>query len=254
DSFGDGDYEVMPVAGFYYTYGDDSDVIEKKWLPDLRKKYSEALWLRYDASIDDLNIGKLATEYSANDLFSKGKVIVVRNADVKHAQVEALAQELLKVPNPDSALILTAKGWNKTTRLGKLVKKSFMAREFSRPEIKPFDLLDSLNTKNSTMVLKQSCRLFEADYHPLAVFSLVFGHFLLLRQVKEREKDSAEVVARALKQHVFRIKKALVANRYWSKEELGEALLQLGRLDSLIRTWRYDEQMLIQMTLIKLCL
>ncbi len=244
----------MPVAGFYYTYGDDSDMIERKWLPDLEKKYPNATWLRYDVTIDPLNIGQLVTEYTVNDLFSKGKVIVIRNADTKPAQVEELAAELLQTPSVDSALILIAKGWNKTTRLGKLVKKSFIAREFSKPEIKPFDLLDSLNTKNSTMVLKQSNRLFDADYNPLAIFSLVFGHFLLLRQVKERERDSFEVVARELKQHSFRIKKAMIANRHWSIAELSGALAQLGSLDALLRTWQYDERMLIQMALIKLCL
>jgi len=242
----------MPVAGFYYTYGDDTDMIEKKWLPDIRKKYPEALWLRYDATIDDIDIGRLVTEYTVNDLFSKGKVIVIRHADLKHAQVEALAEELLRSPVADSALVLIAAGWNKTTRLGKLAKKSFMVREFAKPEIKPFDLLDALNIKNSTMVMRHSERLFEADYNPLAIFSLLFGHFLLLRQVKEREGEPAEVVARELKQHSFRVKKAMVANRYWDNEELAEALRQLGRLDSLLRTWQYDERMLIQMALIKL--
>ena len=150
----------MPVTGFYYTYGDDSDMIERKWFPDLEKKYPNATWLRYDTTIDSLNIGQLVTEYTVNDLFSKGKVIVIRNADTKPAQIEELASELLQTPSPTNALILIGKGWNKTTRLGKLVKKSFIAREFSKPEIKPFDLLDSLNTKNSTMVLKQCNRLF----------------------------------------------------------------------------------------------
>jgi DNA polymerase III delta subunit len=205
-------------------------------------------------SVASLQSGRLVTEYLVNDLFNKGKVIVIRHADVKHAQVEALAEELLRTPVADSALVLIAAGWNKTTRLGKLVKKSFMVREFAKPEVKPFDLLDSLNTKNATMVMRHSDRLFEADYNPLALFSLIFGHFLLLRQVKERETEPWESVARELKQHSFRVKKAMVANRYWSKEELAEALRQLGQLDSLIRTWQYDERMLIQMALIKLCL
>jgi DNA polymerase III delta subunit len=244
----------MPVAGFYYTYGDDTDMMERKWFPDLKKKYPKAAWLRYDATIDDIDIGRLVTEYTVSDLFSQGKVIVIRNADAKYGQIEELASELLKAPDRNNALILIAKGWNKTTRLGKLVKKSFMAREFSKPEIKPFDLLDSLNTKNSTMVLKQSIRLFDADYNPLAMFSLIFGHFLLLRQIKERERDSVEMVARALKQHVYRVKMAFVANRHWSKAELDGALGQLGHLDMLLRTWQYDERMLIQMALIKLCL
>jgi len=244
----------VPVAGFYYTYGDDTDMLEKKWMPDLLKKYPNATWLRYDATVDDINIGGLVTEYNANDLFSQGKVIVIRNADKKQEQVQALAEELLAHPVVGSALVLIAGGWNKTTRLGKLAKKSFMVREFARAEVKPFDMIDSLNAKNSAMVLRHSERLFAADYHPLAMFSLIFGHFLLLRQVYERRQKSSDVIARELKQHSYRIKKAMVAFRYWSGEDLDEALALLGKVDSLLRTWQYDEKMLIQMALIKLCL
>lgn len=244
----------MPVAGFYYTYGDDADMIAKKWMPDLQKKYPEAEWLRYDATIDDLNIGQLVTEYMVNDLFSKGKVIIIRNADKKQEQAHALAEELLTAPVAGSALVLIASGWNKTTRLGKLAKKSFIVREFSRPEVKPFDMIDALNVKNSAMVMRHSERLFAANYHPLAMFSLIFGHFLLLRQVYERRQNSFEVIARELKQHSFRIKKAMVAFRYWDGEQLEAALTLLGEVDARLRTWQYDEKMLIQMVLIKLCL
>ena len=244
----------MPIEGFYYTHGDDTDMLEKKWMPDLRKKYPSATWLRYDATIDDLNVGRLVTEYNANDLFSKGKVIVIRNADKKQEQVHALAEELLRAPVSGSALVLIAGGWNKTTRLGKLTKKSFMVREFSQPEVKPFDMIDALNAKNSAMVLRHSERLFSADYHPLAMFSLIFGHFLLLRQVYERRQKSFDIIARELKQHSFRIKKAMVAFRYWTGEQLEEALTLLGEVDARLRTWQYDEKMLIQMALIKLCL
>ena len=244
----------MPVEGFYYTYGNDSELLEKKWLPDLEKKYPNATWLRYDATIDDINIGKLVTEYTAHDLFSQGKVIVIRNADKKQEQVQALAEELVKTPITGNALVLIAGGWNKTTRLGKLAKKSFMVREFAKPEIKPFDLIDSLNAKNATMVMRHSERLFAADYNPLAMFSLIFGHFLLLRQIHEHRQKSSDVIARELKQHSFRIKKAMVAFRYWTKAELDSALALCGEVDSLLRTWQYDEKMLLQMTLIKLCL
>lgn len=244
----------MPVAGFYYTYGNDTDMLEKKWFPDIKKKYPEAQWLRYDASIDDFNVGQLVTEYMANDLFSKGKVIVIRNADKKHAQVEVLATELLVAPVANNALILIADSWNKTTRLGKLAKKSFMVREFARAEVKPFDMIDALNAKNTAMVMRHSERLFAADYHPLAMFSLIFGHFLLLRQVYGRRQKPFDTIARELKQHSFRIKKAMVAFRYWDEKQLEEALILLGKTDSLLRTWRYDEKMLIQMTLIKLTL
>ena len=244
----------MPIAGFYYTYGDDADMLEKKWFPDIERKYPKATWLRYDATIDDINIGNLVTEYSVNDLFSQGKVIVIRNADKKQEQVQALAEELLNNPVSGNALVLIANGYNKTTRLGKLAKKSFMVREFSRPEVKPFDMIDSLNAKNSAMVLRHSQRLLDADYHPLALFSLLFGHFLLLRQVHGLRHLSEQEIARELKQHSFRIKKAMVAFRYWTGEEIEAALRQLGELDSLLRTWQYDERMLLQMNLIKLTL
>ncbi len=244
----------MPIEGFYYTYGDDADMLEKKWMPDLKKKYPNASWLRYDATIDELNIGRLVTEYTANDLFSQGKVIVVRNADKKQAEVQELAEALLSNPVSGNALILIANGWNKTTKLGKLAKKSFIVREFSRPEVKPFDMIDALNAKNSAMVLRHSERLFAADYHPLAMFSLLFGHFLLLRQVYAIRHLGEQQIARELKQHSFRIKKAMVAFRYWDGEQLEEALTLLGKVDSLLRTWQYDEKMLIQMALIKLTL
>jgi len=244
----------VPIEGFYYTYGGDTDILEKKWFPDIQKKYSNATWLRYDATIDDINIGRLVTEYTTNDLFSQGKVIVIRHADKKQEQVQALAEELLRAPVSGNALVLIANGWNKTTRLGKLVKKSFMVREFSQPEIKPFDMIDALNAKNSAMVLRHSERLFAADYHPLAMFSLLFGHFLLLRQVYAIRHLGEQQIARELKQHSFRIKKAMVAFRYWDGEQLEEALTLLGKVDSLLRTWQYDEKMLIQMALIKLTL
>lgn len=235
----------------YYTFGDDTDMIEKKWLPDIQKKYPDAAWFRYDATIDDLPVGKLITEYCSNDLFSKGKVIVVRNADSKPAQSEALAEAVVDNPIHGNALVLIASGHNKTTRLGKLVKDKFMVREFVLPEIKPFDLLDALNSKSAGKVLHHANRLFAADYNALALYSLLCGHFTLLKQVKDREKFSAQQISRELKEHEFRIKKAMVANRYWSKEQISTALRQLSDLGRLIRTWQYDEQMLIQMFLIK---
>lgn len=244
----------MPVEGFYYTYGDDADMIERKWLPDVEKRYSKATWLRYDATIDEIDIGNLVTEYQSHDLFNKGKVIVIRHADAKQAQVEALAEELVNHPMAGNALVLIANSWNKTTRLGKIAKDKFIVREFAKPEQKPFDLVDALNTKNSTMVMRHSDRLFATDYNPLAMFSLIFGHFLLLRQIYEHRNESPDNIARELKQHSFRIKKAMVAFRYWSREDLDGALKELGKLDSLLRTWQYDEKMLIQMTLLKLCL
>lgn len=243
----------MPVKGFYFAYGDDADMIEKRWLPDLQKRYPEATWLRLDATIDEIKVGSLTTEYNANDLFNNGTVILVRNVDTKPAQTEALASALLENPNPDNAVVFIGTGWNKTTKLGKLIKKSFLVKEFSKPEIKPFDLLDSLNSKNSGRVIHQSNMLFENDYNALALFSLIFSHMLLLRKIKEHEGKPAEVIARELKQHAFRVKKAMVALRYWSKEDINSALEDLSRLDRHLRSWQYDEKMLIQMCLIKLC-
>jgi len=86
------------------------------------------------------------------------------------------------------------------------------------------------------------------------MFSLVFGHFLLLRKIKELDGKPAPVIARTLGVHNFRIQKAMVACRHWTKDELAQALQDLGELDARLRTWQYDERMLIQMALIKLCL
>jgi len=244
----------MPLKGFYFVYGDDSDMIERKWLPDVSSRYQAQSWTRLDATIDDISVSALTTDYYANNLFGNGKVLFIRNADHKHAQVAELIEELTANPLGENALILLSKSWNKTTRFGKLVKKYFVVRELAKPEIKPFDLLDSLNTKNLARILNCSNRLFDADYNPLAIFSLVFGHFVLLRQIKAHEGKTPEEIARELKQHQFRIKKAMVANREWTTQDITHALNSLGRLDSLLRTWQYDEKMLIQMTLIKLCI
>lgn len=244
----------MPLKGFYYAHGDDVDMIEQKWLPDLEKKYSETAWLRYDATIDDIKIGFLTTEYYSNDLFSAGKTILIRNADAKASQVEAFLEGLVSNPITSNAVVLIANGLNRTTRLGKLVKKHFVIREFEKPEIKPFDLLDCLNTKNIPKILQHSNILFNAGYNPLLLFSLIFGHFLLLRKIKEREGKTAQVISREINQHQFRVKKSMVANRFWSHEELNWSLQELGNLDRLLKTWQYDEKMLIQMGLIKLCI
>jgi DNA polymerase III delta subunit len=244
----------MPVKGFYYTYGNDTDMIETRWFPDIESRYPEARWLRFDATLDDLDIGSLVSEYYSNAIFSPSTVIVVRHADYKPAQVFELAEQLVKAPVAENALVLIAGGWNKTTKLGKLAKKSFVVKEFSKPELKPFDLLDSLNTKSGSKVLQFSNLLFDIDYNPLAMFSLVFGHFLLLRKIKELDGRPAPEIARRLGVHNFRVQKAMVACRHWTKDELAQALRELGELDALLRTWQYDERMLVQMALIRLCL
>ncbi len=244
----------MPLKGFYFVYGDDSDMIERKWLPDVSSRYPDQTWLRLDATIDDISVPSLTTEYYANNLFGNGKVLFIRNADHKHAQVAELIEELASNPLGENAIILLSKSWNKTTRFGKLVKKHFVVKELAKPEIKPFDLMDALNTKKLARILHCSNRLFEAEYNPLAIFSLVFGHFMLLRQIKAHEGKTPDAIARELKQHQFRIKKAMVANREWTTQDITNALRSLGSLDTLLRTWRYDEKMLIQMFLIKISL
>jgi DNA polymerase III delta subunit len=244
----------VPVKGFYFTYGDDSEMLEKKWLPDLQKKYQGATWLRYDASVDEIQVAKLVTEYNSHNLFDNGKVICIRNVDSKPAQIEALATAFLEQPNPVNALVLIAGSWNKATKLGKLVKKSFIVRDFIKPEFKPFALLDCLNSKNTARVLHQCNKLFTEDYSPLAMYSLLCGHFSLLKQIKQHQNKSPEEIARVLKQHQFRVKKAMVAFRYWNEQEITEALQYLSYLGDLLRSWQHDEKMLLQMALIKLCI
>lgn len=245
----------MPKGDFYYVYGDDTDMVEKKWLPDIQKRFPKAEFLRYDASIDDIRVGRLVTEYNTNDLFSEGKVIVIRNVDQTQSEpILVLAESITSNPIPGNALVLIGKSWNKTTKLGRLIKKSFIPREFSRPELKPFALLDSLNSKNSGKVILHSNKLFADEYNPLAMYSLLCGHFVLLRQVKERQGMSPENIARELRQHQFRIKKATVANRYWKLVEIDQALKDLKLLGKRLRSWQYDPQMLLQMFLIRVIL
>lgn len=239
---------------FYYIYGDDVDMIEKKWFPDLQQKYVSAQWLRYDASIDEIPVGKLVTEYLANDLFASGKVIVIRNADAKQEVVESLSSTLLANPIKENALILVASGLNGTTRLGKLVKSKFIVKEFVKPEVKPFDLLDNLNSKSIGRVLSQYNKLQAAEFSNLALYSILCGHFSLLKQIKSLQHKSPDQIARELGEHQFRVKKAMVALRYWSEEDLKRALTELVELGNLLRSWQYDDTMLLQMYLIKLCL
>ena len=98
----------MPLNGFYFVHGDDSDMIEKKWLPDVSSRYTTQTWVRLDATIDDIDVGALTTEYYTNNLFGDGKVLFVRNADYKHAQVAELIKQLVEKPVPGNALILVA--------------------------------------------------------------------------------------------------------------------------------------------------
>jgi len=244
----------MAVKGFYFVCGDDVDLIEQKWLLDLQRRLPDAMWLRYDATIDEITPGALVSEYYSNDIFSKGKVIVIRNADNKGAEIVEFLEEVANHPIADNTVVLIDSGWNKTTKLGRAIKEYFFTKEFFKPEVKPFDLLDALNTKSAIKVLRYSNTLFENDYNALAIFSLLFGHMLLIRQIKTLEGKSVDAIAQEIKQHRFRIQKAMIACRFWSKPEIDQALLDLSDLDKALRTWQYDEKMLLQMKLIKLCL
>lgn len=238
----------------YYVYGDDTEVIEKKWLPDFKKKFPEHTFFRYDASIDDISPARITTELTAHDLFSHGKVVVIRNADSKSDSMEALLSAMKETPPIGNALVLLASGLNKTTKLGKLASQVCVVREFKLDEIKPFDLLDAINTKNTGRILQQTRRLFEAEYSVLMLYSLLCGHLLLMRKVKERQAQSPEEIARELKEHIFRIKKMVVANRYWSADQISQALAALVKTGDLLRTWQYDDRMLLEMFLISITL
>lgn len=239
----------------YYIYGNDVDVIEKKWLPDLERSNPGASFIRYDASIDEISPSKIVLDLLANDLFSNGKVIVIRNADDKPDRIELVIQSIADQGGKFSnTLVLLASDLNKTTKLGRIVKEMCRVLEFQLPEVKPFDLLDALNCKNTSRALQQLNKLFSADYNPLLLYSLLCGHFLLMKKVKERQGQGEESIARDLKEHSFRIKKMLVANRYWSKEQIADALRKMSDLGNLLRTWQYDERMLLEMTLIDVTL
>jgi DNA polymerase III delta subunit len=233
-------------------------MIEQKYLPDLQKKYEGATWIRYDATLDKFNVGDVISEWESNDLFADSKVFVIRNADTKGDRVFDLCSELVGLDVGGRALVLIGNSHNKTTKLGKLIKKSFVVKELTKPEIKPFDMLDCINSRDIGRVLVHSNRLFENEYNHLAMFSLLFGHFLLLRQVVSRRGMPADTIAREIKQHSFRVKKAMVANQFWTVEQIDEALQDLIRLDSFLRWSEYDrtmtiQKMLLQMALIKIC-
>lgn len=244
----------MPVKGFYCAVGDDAELIEKKWLAGLEKKYDSNLWLRYDLTIDYIEPSNLITEYYSARLFSPGVTIVLRNADKRREEVETFLNNVLSTPLIENSVILILGSCNGTTKLGKLIKSKFNVSEFTKEEIKPFELLDALNFKRTEKVLHFCRRLFEADYNPLALFSLLTNHFLLLKKLKKVQHLKLDEIASSLGQHRFRTQKALPACKYWSEQDIDRAISGLASLDRLIRTWRYDEKMLIEMYLIEACL
>jgi len=235
----------------YFIYGNDVDMIERKWLPDFEKQNKDASFLRYDATIDEIQPGKMLTEYISNDLFSARKIFIVRNPEEQTAKVEAFVEGVLENPISTNVVVLVSGKYNKTTRLGRLIKDNFKVQDFELPELKPFDLLDAINSKSATRIIQQSNKLFSADYNPLAMYSLLCGHFFLMKKVKERQNKPTEVIARELNEHQFRIQKMMVANRYWSLPEIDRAIQGLAKLGDQIRSWQYDEQMLLTMFLIK---
>jgi len=244
----------LPVKGFYCAVGNDSDLIEKKWIPDLEKRYPNHLWLRYDASIDNINFSGLAAEYSSETLFNAGVCIIIRNADKQQQEIAEFLVDISKNPIPGNAIILVQETCNRTTRLGKVVSELFRCEEFQKAELKPFDLLDALNFKKLNKILQFSNLLFSADYNALALFSLLVNYFIFLRQLKEVENFGPDAIAARLSQHRFRVQKTLPACRFWSKEDLDSALAKLADLDRDLRSWQYDERMLLEMFLISVCI
>ena len=229
-------------------------MIENKYLLNLENKCAGATWVRNDAALDKFRVGDLISEYQSNDLFADQKVFLIRHADIKGDRVFELCSTLVTNPIGDHTVVLIADGWNKTTKLGKLIKKHFVVKELNKPQIKPFDMLDFINERSTAKVLSQCNRLFDNDYNHLAIFSLLFGHFLLLRQVVARKGMGADVVAREIKQHPFRVKKAMVATRHWTLDEIDDALGELIRLDSFLRFSEYDRTMTIQKMLLSMAL
>lgn len=238
----------------FYIYGNDVDMMEKKWLPDFEKKNQDASFLRYDATIDEIQPGRMITEYVSNDLFSARKIFIIRNPEEQTNKVETFVEGVLENPVDTNAVVMVAAKHNKVTRLGKLVKEHFKVLEFEIPEVKPFDLLDAINSKNGSRIIQQSNKLFSAEFNALALYSLLCGHFFLMKKVKERENKPSDFIARELGEHQFRIQKMMVANRYWSTAEINQAIRNLAKLGDQIRSWQYDEQMLLQMYLINISL
>lgn len=244
----------MAKLPFYYVYGNDAVLIERKWLADLKHKFAAADFTWHDATVDHLDVAEVLARFACNDLFNQGKVLVIRHPEKDSDNVIALAEGLKDNITEGSALVLLGESLNKTTKLGRLAKKHFTIREFQLPEVKPFDLLDAISSRNKPQVLTQCQKLLAADYHPLALYSMLCKHLLLMKQVKEREGQPVEKVARELKQHQYRVKKLVVANRYWSADQIDLALRNFATLGERLRTWQYDEEMLLKMALIRLTL
>ena len=239
------------MKNLYYFFGDDAELLQKR-LELLKQERPNSQWLRYDTAIDTLSVGVLTTEYYTNELFTKKDIMVIRNAD-KDEVVTDFVEEIIRNPLPDNTLVLIGATHNRTTRLGKLVAKHFQVGEFSIPEITPFALLDAISDKNASRALLQCERLFDAGYVPLAVFSLILGHFTALEQVIGRLPSPADVIARKTNQHIFKVKRCMSAAKYWNLQEIRDAFSQLKHTSTLLRSWTFNEAMLIEMLLINLC-
>ena len=156
----------MPLEGFHYAYGTDSQLIENKWLEDLEQKYSSSKWLRLNAAVDDIRISHISNEYYSNDIFSPQSVIFIRNVDAKLLQVFEALEDICEHPLEGNAVILIGDSWNKTTKLGKLIKKHFKVTHCEAPEVKPFDLLDAVGQKDSVRALQQTNLLQNNGFVP----------------------------------------------------------------------------------------
>jgi DNA polymerase III delta subunit len=237
---------------FYYVHGNDTDIIEKKWLPNLKAQNPKADFTWLDTSLDDIDIPKLVSDFSSYNIFCDKRVLVVRNADSKQEDCFELAQALEAEYLGDNILVFLAGSLNQTTKLGKFVKRSFIIEEFNVPEVKPFALLDAVSMRNSKQILQQCRHLLDNDYNSLALYSMIYGHLILMKKVKELEGDSPDWVARKLGENPFRIKKVFVANRYWSRQEIDDAILTFTELGKRLRSWQHEEDVLLQMALIKI--
>ena len=235
---------------FYYIHGNDTDMIEKKWLQNLKDKNPKADFTWLNTELDNINIEAVAAYFASYNIFCDRKIVVVRNADSKQELSLDLAKALEQDYLGDNILVLLAGGLNQTTKLGKYAKQHFIVQEFSVPEIKPFAMLDSLNARDSLQTLQQLRKLLENDYNAMALHTLVFNHLLLLRKVKEYEGDSFDWIARQLKENPYRIKKMVVGTRYWTKANIEYALTAFSKLGKDLRTWPAEPNVLLEMALI----
>lgn len=244
----------MSIKNIHCAFGDDVGIIENKWLVDLKNKYSDWEWLRLDASIDTIDSSSVVSELLSNNLFFKGRVVFIRNAELAEKEVNKVLESFSKVSTDDKVLILILKSLDKRTLLGKILNNQAMLREFKKPEIKPFEFIDSLSRKKVTVALNQSNLLFDNGSNIFIIYSLLCGHFSLLRRIKDLKISNFNQLAKSLGIHTFRAKKLLEVEGFWTKNDLNRTLEELSSLGKAIRSWQYDPIVLLHMFIISACL